>query len=65
MQARDCGKIKYIGITGYPLEIFEKVLEKSKVQIDTILTYCHYTLNDTSLEEYLPYLKVSRHLLDI
>eukprot|EP00908_Phaeocystis_cordata_P024612 Transcript_707.p1 GENE.Transcript_707~~Transcript_707.p1 ORF type:complete len:401 (+),score=181.86 Transcript_707:43-1203(+) len=46
------GKIKYVGMTGYPLatqrEIIEKALAKG-ISIDTSLSYCHYALNDTSL----------------
>ncbi len=48
------GKARFIGITGYPLKIFREVRNRAKV--DTILSYCHYSLNDTSLEELLPFL---------
>jgi L-galactose dehydrogenase len=46
------GKAKFIGITGYPLKIFEYVLNKT--QVDCVLTYCHYSLHNTSLERLLP-----------
>ena len=46
---KDEGKIKYIGITGYPLAVQREIIEKSGVTIDTSLSYCHYALNDTSL----------------
>jgi aryl-alcohol dehydrogenase-like predicted oxidoreductase len=49
------GKARFIGITGYPLAIFPRVLEQTPV--DTVLSYCHYTLNDSSLAELLPYLQ--------
>lgn len=49
------GKVRFIGITGLPLKIFRYVLDRTKV--DTILSYCHYALNDTSLEELIPYLQ--------
>lgn len=48
------GKVRYIGITGLPLGIFKFVLDRAKV--DTILSYCHYTLYDNSLEQLLPML---------
>src|SRR4051794_16572295 len=51
---REAGKVRFIGITGYPLRIFREVLERRPV--DTILSYCRYTLNDRSLEQMLPYL---------
>jgi L-galactose dehydrogenase len=49
------GKVGFVGITGLPLKIFRHVLERAEV--DTILSYCHYTLNDTSLAGLVPFLK--------
>jgi L-galactose dehydrogenase len=49
------GKARFIGITGLPLKIFRYVLDRTPV--DTILSYCHYSLNDTSLEGLIPYLE--------
>ncbi|XP_071102601.1 uncharacterized protein [Haliotis cracherodii] len=54
-KVKDAGKAKLIGITGYPLENFRTVLEKSTVEIDSILTYCRGSMNDNSLAEYIPY----------
>ncbi|SHN26444.1 aldo/keto reductase [Gracilibacillus kekensis] len=48
------GKIRFLGVSGLPLIIFEKVLRK--VDLDVILSYCHYSLNDTSLLSLLPLL---------
>ncbi|HEY2469533.1 MAG TPA: aldo/keto reductase [Terracidiphilus sp.] len=49
------GKARFIGITGYPLHIFRYVLERAK--IDTILSYNHYSLNDSTLVSLLPSLE--------
>jgi L-galactose dehydrogenase len=46
------GKARFIGITGLPLKVFSEVL--GRTELDTILSYCHYALNDTSLETLLP-----------
>jgi L-galactose dehydrogenase len=46
------GKIRYIGITGFPLRIYPAVLDQTSV--DVVLSYCHYALNNTSLERLLP-----------
>lgn len=54
-KVKEAGKARFIGITGYPLDIFKAVLEKSKVQIDVILTYCRASMNDNSLRDWLPY----------
>ncbi|HVF84526.1 MAG TPA: aldo/keto reductase [Abditibacteriaceae bacterium] len=51
----ESGKARRIGITGLPLKVFRHVL--SRTSVDTILSYCHYTLNDTALEELLPFLQ--------
>ncbi|MGP4040082.1 aldo/keto reductase [Gracilibacillus sp. D59] len=49
------GKIRFLGVSGLPLIIFEKVLKQ--VDLDVILSYCHYSLNDTSLLSLLPLLE--------
>ena len=49
------GKVRFIGITGLPLKIFCYVLERTNV--DTILSYCHYSLNDISLGGLIPALE--------
>ncbi|KAJ9552134.1 hypothetical protein OSB04_016179, partial [Centaurea solstitialis] len=55
---KEAGKIRFIGITGLPLEIFSYVLDRVPLGIvDVILSYCHYSINDTTLEDFLPYLK--------
>lgn len=49
------GKARFIGITGLPMKIYPCVLDRTEV--DSILSYCHYTLFDTSLESLIPYLE--------
>ena len=49
------GKVRFIGITGLPLKIFRYVLERTNV--DTILSYCRYSLNDISLGGLIPVLE--------
>jgi len=48
-KAKEEGKIKHIGLTGYPLAIHRDIISRSKVHIDSCLFYCHYSLNDSSL----------------
>ncbi len=43
------GKVRYIGVSGYPMRMFKYILENA--EIDCLLTYNHYTLqNDMALE---------------
>lgn len=51
---KEQGKIRFCGISGLPLQMFEKILPQ--VEVDVILSYCHYALNDTSLLGLLPLL---------
>lgn len=52
------GKIRFIGITGLPLGIFTYVLDRVPPgSVDVILSYCHYSINDSTLVDLLPYLK--------
>ncbi|MBI1389777.1 MAG: aldo/keto reductase [bacterium] len=56
--AREQGKVRFIGVTGLPLTIFRKVLDE--IEIDTVLSYCHYCLNDVTLDSLSPYLNEKR-----
>lgn len=49
------GKVKFIGISGYPMHIFRYVLDQT--DLDVILSYNHYTLQNTMLADLVPYLK--------
>ena len=43
------GKVRFVGVSGYPMKMFKYVLERA--DIDVLLTYNHYTLqNDMALE---------------
>jgi L-galactose dehydrogenase len=53
---KTAGRIGHIGITGLPLKIFPAIIDRvAPGTIETILSFCHYELNDTSLETLLPY----------
>ncbi|MEX2212809.1 MAG: aldo/keto reductase [Phycisphaeraceae bacterium] len=49
------GKVRFVGISGYPMKMFKYVLDRAKV--DVILSYNHYTLQNTMLADMVPYLK--------
>src|SRR5437764_2852742 len=49
------GKLRFIGISGYPLKIFKYVLDRTS--LDVVLSYNQYTLQNTRLAEIVPYLK--------
>jgi L-galactose dehydrogenase len=52
---QEAGKARFVGVTGYPLRIFESILKRA--ELDTILSYNHYSLNDTTLLSLLPLLQ--------
>jgi aryl-alcohol dehydrogenase-like predicted oxidoreductase len=49
------GKVRFIGVSGYPMKAFKYVLDKT--DLDVILSYNHYTLQNTQLADLAPYLK--------
>jgi L-galactose dehydrogenase len=55
VKLKEQGKIRFYGVSGLPLKIYKLVLDQ--VHLDTMITYCHYSINDTSLLEMLPYLE--------
>lgn len=51
---RRAGKIRFLGVTGLPLKIFEYVIPRHT--IDTIISYARYTLVNQSLAKLFPLL---------
>ncbi len=49
------GKVRYIGVSGYPMKMFRYFLERT--DIDVILTYNHYTLQNDMALDLLPLCK--------
>ncbi len=49
------GKVRFVGISGYPMNIFRYVLERT--ELDVVLSYNHYTLQNTMLADLVPYLR--------
>jgi len=50
------GKVRFVGISGYPMKIFDVV--SSQVDLDCILSYNQYTLQNTRLaDDLIPKLK--------
>jgi L-galactose dehydrogenase len=54
-QIQKQGKVRFIGVSGYPMKIFKYVLDRA--ELDVILSYNHYTLQNTMLADLVPYLK--------
>lgn len=49
------GLVRFVGISGYPMKIFRYVLERT--DLDVILSYNHYTIQNTMLADLVPFLK--------
>jgi aryl-alcohol dehydrogenase-like predicted oxidoreductase len=48
------GKVRFVGVSGYPMKMFRYVLDRTP--LDVILSYNHYTLQNTMLADMVPYL---------
>ena len=46
------GKVRFIGVSGYPMAMFRYFLERAN--LDLILSYNHYTLQNTMLLDLVP-----------
>lgn len=53
-RVQEAGKVGFVGISALPLKMFGEV--SALTEIDFILSYCHYCLNDTSLADLAPLL---------
>jgi len=49
------GKARFIGISGYPMNIFKFILDQT--DLDVVLSYNHYTLQNTMFGDLAPYLQ--------
>ena len=49
------GKVKHIGVSGYPMKIFREAA--AQAEIDVILSYNHYTLQNTMLLDIVDEMK--------
>lgn len=55
-ELKAAGRIGAIGITGLPLKVLVEVLKQVPVGfVDTVLSFCHYELNNTMLADWLPF----------
>ncbi len=54
-QVQQQGKVRFIGISGYPMKAFRYVLDRT--DLDVVLSYNHYTLQNTIFGDLVPYLK--------
>ncbi|MFC5470493.1 aldo/keto reductase [Cohnella suwonensis] len=52
---KQAGKIRFDGICGLPKRLFEKFVPEADP--DAIISYCHYSMNDTTLLDLLPLLE--------
>ena len=58
VELKEQGRIGHVGITGLPLKVFTEVVKRApEGMVETILSFCHYELNDHSLEEILPLMR--------
>ncbi|MEZ6058158.1 MAG: aldo/keto reductase [Planctomycetaceae bacterium] len=49
------GKVGAIGVSGYPMKMFRFILDQT--DLDVVLSYNHYTLQNTMYGDLVPYLK--------
>ncbi len=56
VELRDKGLVKHVGITNLNLRHFRYVIDHVPAgTVESVLSFCHYTLNDDSLADYLDY----------
>jgi L-galactose dehydrogenase len=55
-KAQQQGKVRFVGVSGYPMKLFRFVLDQT--HLDVVLSYNQYTLQNTRFaDELVPYLK--------
>ncbi len=54
-EIQQAGKVRFVGISGYPMNNFPFVLDQT--DLDVVLSYNHYTLQNTMFADLVPYLQ--------
>jgi aryl-alcohol dehydrogenase-like predicted oxidoreductase len=54
-RVQEQGKVRFVGVSGYPMKVFRFVLDRAP--LDVVLSYNHYTLQNSMLADLLPYLE--------
>jgi L-galactose dehydrogenase len=54
-RVQEQGKVRFVGVSGYPMKAFRYVLDRA--ELDVVLSYNHYTLQNTMFGDLVPYLK--------
>ncbi|MFC2099085.1 aldo/keto reductase [Bacteroidota bacterium] len=53
---KQSGKVRHVGITGLPLEDLNYIIDRVDTgMVESILSFCHYSLNDDSLVDHLDF----------
>ncbi len=52
------GKVRFVGVSGYPMKMFQFILDQ--MPLDVVLSYNHYTLQNTMYGDLVPYLKAKQ-----
>jgi aryl-alcohol dehydrogenase-like predicted oxidoreductase len=52
------GKVRFVGVSGYPMKMFRYVLDRAP--LDVVLSYNHYTLQNTMFGDLVPYLQAKQ-----
>jgi L-galactose dehydrogenase len=56
VKLKEQGKVGHVGITGLPLKNFKYVIDRVPAgTVESVLSFCHYCLNDDGLVDYLDY----------
>lgn len=58
---KEAGKVRHVGITGLPLAKLRYIIDRVPAgTVETVLSFCHYCLNDDSLAEHVAYFEQHR-----
>lgn len=53
------GKLRYIGVSAYPIDILKEIISRTPGRFDTVLCYCRNTLIDDTLSQYMSFFEAN------
>ncbi|MDB6168854.1 MAG: L-galactose dehydrogenase [Verrucomicrobia bacterium] len=57
---RQTGKVRHLGITGFPLAALQRVREQAPALVEVVLSYCHGTLQDGTFRPWATELRTAK-----
>ncbi|XP_053695542.1 uncharacterized protein LOC128743053 [Sabethes cyaneus] len=54
------GKLRYIGVSAYPIDVLKDLISRAPGRFDSVLCYCRNSLIDDTLKQFMPFFEANK-----